>query len=141
MKGGGGLGVKIEHHKIGVLAEIGQNRIRGGWGVKKTQKTSDINYVRSLTWGLQFIFYCIHPISGIRSLIGKREKVEFAQSVQRYDRKFRGLKIVKRDLIVTQKGIFIIGREKVKTGPNAGQFQEVISRSIPFPQLFQVRNH
>ena len=45
---GGGLRVKIGHHKIGACAEIGQNRIRGGWGVKKTQKTSDIIYVRSL---------------------------------------------------------------------------------------------
>ena len=40
---------KIGHHKIGASAEIGQNRIRGGWGVKKTQKTSDIIYVRSLS--------------------------------------------------------------------------------------------
>ena len=39
---GGGSKVKIGHHKIGACAEIGQNRIRGGWGVKKTQKTSDI---------------------------------------------------------------------------------------------------
>ena len=46
---GGGLRVKIGHHKIGACAEIGQNRIRGGWGVKKSQKTSDIIYVRSLT--------------------------------------------------------------------------------------------
>ena len=45
----GGLRVKIGHHKIGACAEIGQNRIRGGWGVKKSQKTSDIIYVRSLT--------------------------------------------------------------------------------------------
>ena len=45
---GGGLRVKIGHHKIGACAEIGQNRIRGGWGVKKSQKTSDIIYVRSL---------------------------------------------------------------------------------------------
>ena len=36
------------HHKIGACVEIGQNRIRGGWGVKITQKTSDIIYVRSL---------------------------------------------------------------------------------------------
>ena len=43
-------GVKIGHHKKGAWAEIGQNRIRGGWGVKKTQKTSDIIYVRSLMW-------------------------------------------------------------------------------------------
>ena len=48
-KGWGGLRVKIGHHKIGACAEIGQNRIRGGWGVKKSQKTSDIIYVRSLT--------------------------------------------------------------------------------------------
>ena len=46
---GGGLRVKIGHHKIGACAEIGQNRIRGGWGVKKSQKTSDIIYVRSLS--------------------------------------------------------------------------------------------
>ena len=45
----GDLRVKIGHHKIGTCAEIGQNRIRGGWGAKKTQKTSDIIYVRSLT--------------------------------------------------------------------------------------------
>ena len=74
-------------------------------------------------------------------MIGKRERVEFAQTVQRYDRKFRGLKTAKRDLIVTQKGIFIIGREAAKTGPNKGQFVESVSRNIPFPQLFQVRKN
>ena len=46
--GRGGLRVKIGHHKIGACAEKGQNRIWGGWGVKKSQKTSDIIYVRSL---------------------------------------------------------------------------------------------
>ena len=46
--GGGGLRVKIGHHKIGACAEKGQNRIRGGWGVKNCQKSSDIIYVRSL---------------------------------------------------------------------------------------------
>ena len=35
---GGGLRDKIGHHKIGACAEIGQNWIIGGWGVKKTQK-------------------------------------------------------------------------------------------------------
>ena len=48
-EGGGGQKVKIGRHKKGAWTEIGQNRIRGGWGVKKTQKTSDIIYVRSLT--------------------------------------------------------------------------------------------
>ena len=44
----GGLRGKIGHHKIGACAEIGQNWIWGGWGVKKIQKTSDIIYVCSL---------------------------------------------------------------------------------------------
>ena len=30
--------VKIRHHKIGALAEIGQNRIWGGWGGQKKLK-------------------------------------------------------------------------------------------------------
>ena len=61
--------------------------------------------------GTKVHFSLHYSISGIRSLIGKREKIEFAQSVQRYDRKFRGLKIVKRDLIVTQKGTkYILGQ-------------------------------
>ena len=41
--------IKIGHHKIGAWAWIGQNRIRGGWGVQKPLNTSDIIYVRSLT--------------------------------------------------------------------------------------------
>ena len=57
--GGGGLRVKIGHHKIGACAEIGHNRIRGGWGVKKPQKTSDIIYVRSLTPRLGHLLYYI----------------------------------------------------------------------------------
>ena len=48
-RSGGGLRVKIGHHKIGAWAEIGQNRIRGGWGVKNGRKSSDIIYVRSLS--------------------------------------------------------------------------------------------
>ena len=55
---GGGLRVKIGHHKIGACAEIGQNRMRGGWGVKKSQKTSDIIYARSLSSSPSEIF-CI----------------------------------------------------------------------------------
>ena len=33
--GGGGLRVRIGHHKIGACAEIGQNRIKGDGGVKR----------------------------------------------------------------------------------------------------------
>ena len=35
---GGGLRVKIGHHKIGAYAEMGQNRIRGDGGSKKRKK-------------------------------------------------------------------------------------------------------
>ena len=45
---GGGLRVKIGHHKIGECAKIKQNWIWGRWRVEKTQKTSDIIYVHSL---------------------------------------------------------------------------------------------
>ena len=45
----GGQRVKKGCHKIGAWAEIGQNRIRGGGGVRKTQKMWDIIYARSLS--------------------------------------------------------------------------------------------
>ena len=53
VRGGGGLRGKIGHHKMGACAEIGQNRIRGGWGGQKTQKKADIVYVRSLRYSFE----------------------------------------------------------------------------------------
>ena len=46
VKGGGGG--KIGRHKIGAWNEMGQNRIKGGWGVQKPHKMWDIIYARSL---------------------------------------------------------------------------------------------
>ena len=43
-----------------------------------------------------------------------------------------------RDLIVTAKGLFLVGREVEKAGPNKGQEKEVVSRHIAFDQLEQV---
>ena len=85
------------------------------------------------------VIYNKYFFSEIRSLIGKREKVEFAQKIVRFDRKFKGVKSTKRDLIVTQKGLFLIGREMVKKGPNKGQLEEIATRIIPFEHLSQVR--
>jgi hypothetical protein len=48
------------------------------------------------------------------------------------------MKSTKRDLIVTQKGIFLIGREMVKSGPNKGQLVESVTRQITLDQLFEV---
>ena len=95
-------------------------------------------------WKITFYSYAqrpwviFAPSSGVKNLVGKRDKIEFAQTVTRYDRKFKGIKDTKRDLIVTIKGIFLIGREPVKSGPNKGQNVEAITRYIPWAELYQV---
>lgn len=37
---------------------------------------------------------------------------------------------MKRDLILTPQFLYMIGREKVKQGPDKGQIQEVLKRKI-----------
>ena len=49
------MGVKIRHHKIGAWAEIGHNWIWGDGGVKKTQRTSDINNGCSINSDANFV--------------------------------------------------------------------------------------
>lgn len=44
----------------------------------------------------------------------------------------------KRDLILTNKAIFLIGREKVKKGDKKGQILEVVKRKIDMDQLVGV---
>uniref|UniRef100_A0A8D3BH60 Osteoclast-stimulating factor 1 n=1 Tax=Scophthalmus maximus TaxID=52904 RepID=A0A8D3BH60_SCOMX len=51
----------------------------------------------------------------------------FADSVTKFDRRF---KVKLRDLILTPKGIYLIGREKVKKGPEKGQIKEVLKRKL-----------
>ncbi|KAH9369825.1 hypothetical protein HPB48_008565 [Haemaphysalis longicornis] len=74
-----------------------------------------------------------HP--ELKVLVGKRERVEFAETVLKYDRRF---KPVKRDLILTPKSLFLIGREKVKKGNDKGKIKEVIKRKIDLENIFQV---
>ncbi|XP_055359375.1 myosin IEb isoform X2 [Betta splendens] len=66
-----------------------------------------------------------HP--EIRRFVGRRERIDFADVVVKYDRRF---KTVKRDLILTPNFLYLIGREKVKQGPDKGQIQEVLKRKI-----------
>ncbi|KAF7668880.1 hypothetical protein LDENG_00278050 [Lucifuga dentata] len=63
----------------------------------------------------------------LRQFLGKREKIDFADKVTKYDRRFKG---IKRDLILTPKCVYLIGREKVKQGPEKGQVTEVVKRRI-----------
>lgn len=45
---------------------------------------------------------------------------------------------IKRDLILTPKGIYLIGREKVKKGPEKGQVKEVLKRKLEFGSITSV---
>lgn len=48
------------------------------------------------------------------------------------------MQTTKRDLILTGKTLFLIGREKVKKGPKKGQIIEVIKRRIPIDTIRQI---
>ncbi len=132
-----------------------------------------------------------HP--EIRQFVGRRERVDFADVVVKYDRRFKVwlnvpfniLKLiahflnnclvifcasllnqqmfysahvvhlayfmwphthmlfqhpqtVKRDLVLTPKFLYLIGREKVKQGPEKGQIQEVLKRKIEVEKIQSV---
>ncbi|XP_078283334.1 unconventional myosin-Ie isoform X2 [Rhinoraja longicauda] len=71
----------------------------------------------------------------LRQFIGKREKVEFADTVTKYDRRFKS---IKRDLVLTPKVVYLIGREKVKEGSTKGQVKEVLKRKIELERILTV---
>ncbi|XP_013379437.1 unconventional myosin-Ie [Lingula anatina] len=68
----------------------------------------------------------------LRALVGKRERIEFANTVTKYDRRF---KTAKRDLIVTSKGVYLVGREMMKKGPEKGQLKEVVKRPLEMEMI------
>ncbi|NWX84946.1 MYO1E protein, partial [Nothoprocta pentlandii] len=74
-----------------------------------------------------------HP--ELRQFVGKREKIDFADTVTKYDRRFKS---VKRDLVLTPKCIYLIGREKIKQGPEKGQVKEVIKRRMEVERILSV---
>ncbi|XP_036391350.1 unconventional myosin-Ie-like [Megalops cyprinoides] len=71
----------------------------------------------------------------LRKFLGKREKIDFADKVTKYDRRFKG---IKRDLILTPRCVYLIGREKVKQGPERGQVTEVLKRRIEVEKILGV---
>ena len=68
-------------------------------------------------------------------MVGKREKIEFAQTVDEYSRKF---KVEKRDLVLTGKALWLIGREKITGGPDKGKLVPAVSRKIEFDIISKV---
>ncbi|XP_053318478.1 unconventional myosin-Ie [Spea bombifrons] len=71
----------------------------------------------------------------LRQFLGKREKVDFADTVTKYDRRSKG---IKRDLILTPKYVYLIGREKIKQGPEKGMVKEVVKRKIEVERILSV---
>lgn len=79
----------------------------------------------------------------IRALIPKKENVEFAQTCIKYDRQF---KKQKRDFILTNKAMYIIGREDVNKSSLPGisllnkkkQIIEVIKRRIEYSEISKI---
>ncbi|XP_029167448.1 unconventional myosin-Ie-like isoform X2 [Nylanderia fulva] len=69
------------------------------------------------------------------SLLGRREKVFFAEVVKKYDRRF---KMCRRDLILTAKYLYLIGREQITKGTEKGKSVEVIKRKLAFNQISHV---
>lgn len=45
---------------------------------------------------------------------------------------------IKRDLILTPKCMYLIGKEKVKQGPEKGQIKEVLKRKIDVDKIMAV---
>ncbi|XP_071168710.1 unconventional myosin-Ie-like isoform X1 [Mytilus edulis] len=74
-----------------------------------------------------------HP--ALRALVGKRERIDFAETVLKYDRRF---KVAKRDLLLTPKYMYLIGREVIKKGPDKGRMIEVVKRKIAIGDIKQV---
>ncbi|GLH11924.1 Unconventional myosin IC [Gryllus bimaculatus] len=71
----------------------------------------------------------------LQSLVGRREKVLFAEVVKKYDRRFKS---TRRDLILTAKAIFLIGREQVKKGPEKGKCVEVVKRKLDLQNISHI---
>uniref|UniRef100_A0A8C3FPH7 Unconventional myosin-Ie n=1 Tax=Chrysemys picta bellii TaxID=8478 RepID=A0A8C3FPH7_CHRPI len=68
----------------------------------------------------------------LRRFVGRRDRVDFADTVIKYDRRF---KTVKRDLILTPRFLYLIGREKVKQGPEKGTIKEVLKRQVELERI------
>uniref|UniRef100_A0A183BVL5 Unconventional myosin-Ie n=1 Tax=Globodera pallida TaxID=36090 RepID=A0A183BVL5_GLOPA len=69
---------------------------------------------------------------GLQAIIGRRERLHFAASVVKYDRRFR---TTRTDLLLTAKYLFLVGREPLKSGVNKGKLVEVVKRQILLTQL------
>ncbi|XP_054756570.2 unconventional myosin-Ie-like [Lytechinus pictus] len=71
----------------------------------------------------------------LQAMVARRERIEFADKVNKYDRRF---KVTKRDLLLSGRNIYLIGREQIKKGPEKGQIRDVVKRKIPLNHIHSV---
>ncbi|KAL7980312.1 hypothetical protein Chor_014641 [Crotalus horridus] len=97
----------------------------------------------------------------LRQFVGKHEKIDFADTVTKYDRRFKisaflyvtpqdgevgkaavtdasSFQGIKRDLILSPKCVYLIGRQKVKQGPEKGLVKEILKRRIEVERILSV---
>jgi myosin-1 len=71
----------------------------------------------------------------LRLLIAKRENVEFAQTCMKYDRQF---KRQKRDFVLTNRALYIIGRQEVKDKNKKKAIVEVVKRRLEYTEINKI---
>merc|ERR1712032_218225 len=109
--------------------------------LKQKEEASDIFYQKkqrrkhSLNRNFHSDYIGIDHKPELRVLVGKREKVEFAQTVDEYTRRY---KVEKRDLILTGKALWLIGREKTKSGQDKGKMVPSVNRKIDLKKISKV---
>uniref|UniRef100_A0AC35TFU4 Unconventional myosin-Ie n=1 Tax=Rhabditophanes sp. KR3021 TaxID=114890 RepID=A0AC35TFU4_9BILA len=68
----------------------------------------------------------------LQVIAGRREKIEFAVTLNKYDRKFRTTKL---DVLVTHKELILIGKELEKQGINKGKIIDVVKRRLQWADI------
>eukprot|EP01135_Chromosphaera_perkinsii_P001858 Nk52_evm7s212 gene=Nk52_evmTU7s212 len=80
-----------------------------------------------------YIGYLDNP--SLRALVGKREVVALAITINKYDRRYN---MQKRDFLISNEAVYMIGFEKVAKGPEKGKIQRVVKRRLQFNQIGSV---
>ncbi|KAI8913022.1 P-loop containing nucleoside triphosphate hydrolase protein, partial [Powellomyces hirtus] len=71
----------------------------------------------------------------LKSLVGKNEKVVFADKMTKYDRKF---KPTVREFLLTETSLFVVGVEKEKSGPNKGRLVKAVKHKLQLADIQSV---
>ncbi|KAL3989715.1 Myosin head (motor domain) family protein [Acanthocheilonema viteae] len=73
--------------------------------------------------------------SALQALAGRKERIVFAATINKYDRRF---KVSKLDFLITTNKIVLIGREVEKKGPNKGKIIEILKRQIDYNDIASI---